>query len=117
MRNPSDHQGDSCQVSESHDNSRQSAAIPNNEIRRLSQMPQLGKRGKLLASLAERPWQTLRELQYTWNMSDINAIAAIHELMHEGLVECYANGRTLVFGLPNRPLERGGFTPFFLEQK
>jgi hypothetical protein len=68
--------------------------------RRLVNGPKADRSQKVLASLAEEPWQTLDELQYTWNIQDIHGIETIHKLMRDGLVERYTNGSTVLFGLP-----------------
>ncbi|WP_157063849.1 hypothetical protein [Phaeobacter sp. 11ANDIMAR09] len=83
--------------------------------RRQGNSPRPDKSQKILASLVEEPWQTLNELQYTWNIQDKHGIETIHKLMRDGLVERFTNGSTVLFGIPYRPLELPGYEPQALD--
>lgn len=83
--------------------------------RRLGTCPHPDRPQKILASLAEEPWQTLNELQYTWNIPDKHGMHTMHNLMRDGLVECYSKDKVMLYGIPYRPLELPGYEPFIID--
>ncbi|GGA29947.1 hypothetical protein GCM10011498_33850 [Amylibacter cionae] len=67
-------------------------------------MPSVTYEQQLLAHLAQHPWQTTEEIHKNVKMPLIATNNTVHSLLRAGLIERYEYDRTIVSGLPCKPL-------------